>query len=199
MSRKERRREKKLGGAGSAAAPTADSRQALAQAKQLHQAGRLQEAQGIYLRVLKREPENADALSLMGLLAHQAGRNDVAAELLGKALALRPRFADAHLNLGNVLRAEGDLEAAVGHFREAARIDPGFPGRVTTRLCLRIAAVCRDRIAVGTPASSEARRICSPKPGMVLSQACAMASGVTSRGAGPVPPVVQISAQPSSA
>ena len=93
MSRKERRREKKRGGAGQGAAPAADSREALARAMQLHQAGRLQEAQGIYLRVLKREPENADALSLMGLLAHQAGRNDVAAELLGKALVVRPRFA----------------------------------------------------------------------------------------------------------
>ena len=128
MSRKERRREKKLGAAASAAAPAADSREALARATRLHQAGRLEEAQGIYLRVLKREPENADALSLMGLLAHQAGRNDVAAELLGKALAVRPRFANAHLNLGNVLRAEGDLEGAVGHFREAAGIEPGFPG-----------------------------------------------------------------------
>ena len=91
LSRKERRREKKLGAAASAAAPAADSREALARATRLHQAGRLEEAQGIYLRVLKREPENADALSLMGLLAHQAGRNDVAAELLGKALAVRPR------------------------------------------------------------------------------------------------------------
>ena len=53
MSRKERRREKKIG--GGAAPASADSREALAQAMQLHQAGRLQEAQGIYLRVLKRE------------------------------------------------------------------------------------------------------------------------------------------------
>lgn len=49
---------------------------------------------------------------------------------------------------------------------------------------------------MGTPSSSEARLISSPKPGMSLWQTLSMASGVTSRGAGPVPPVVTISALP---
>ena len=41
-------------------------------------------------------------------------------------------------------------------------------------------------------------RICSPKPGMTLCATASVASGVTSRGAGPVPPVVSTRWQPST-
>ena len=80
MGRKERRREKKRGGAAPAAAPAPDSHQALVRAMQRHQAGRLQEAPAIYLRVLKREPENADAHNGLGLALQALGR-PVAANL----------------------------------------------------------------------------------------------------------------------
>jgi len=39
-------------------------------------------------------------------------------------------------------------------------------------------------------------RICSPNPGITLSATASVASGVTSRGAGPVPPVVSTRWQP---
>src|SRR5690242_6375000 len=61
---------------------------------------------------------------------------------------------------------------------------------------LRTTATCRERIAVGTN-SRLILRICSPKPGIVLSATASVASGVTSRGAGPVPPVVSTRWQPS--
>jgi hypothetical protein len=51
-------------------------------------------------------------------------------------------------------------------------------------------------MAVGTPAASEAARIFSPKPGSIFWHTDAIASGVTSRGAGPVPPVVQMRRSP---
>jgi hypothetical protein len=55
--------------------------------------------------------------------------------------------------------------------------------------CLRMTATWRDRIAVGTKRRL-IWRICSPNPGISLSATASVASGVTSRGAGPVPPVV---------
>ena len=48
-------------------------------------------------------------------------------------------------------------------------------------------------------AASEAARMRSPKPGMSLVATRSMASGVKSRGEGPVPPVVHTRQQPSSA
>ena len=54
----------------------------------------------------------------------------------------------------------------------------GLPGRLMMRLCPRITATWRERMAVGTNAS-EIWRICSPKPGISLSATASVASGVT--------------------
>jgi hypothetical protein len=54
-------------------------------------------------------------------------------------------------------------------------------------------ATWRDRMAVGTK-RKEIWRICSPKPGISLCATASVASGVTSRRAGPVPPVVSTKA-----
>ena len=61
----------------------------------------------------------------------------------------------------------------------------------------RMTATWRDRIAVGTKARL-IWRICSPKPGISLCATASVASGVTSRGAGPVPPVVSTRSQATS-
>ena len=53
-----------------------------------HQAGRLAEAEGAYRRILAAEPRHADALHLLGVLAHQAGANDAAADLIGPAITV---------------------------------------------------------------------------------------------------------------
>mmetsp|Transcript_18803 Transcript_18803/g.48964 ORF Transcript_18803/g.48964 Transcript_18803/m.48964 type:complete len:223 (-) Transcript_18803:471-1139(-) len=76
-------------------------------------------------------------------------------------------------------------------------IDRGDPGRLTTTLSPRMPAICRDRTAVGTYRRDMAR-IASPMPGSSFSMTRRVASGVTSRLAGPVPPVVMTRPQPSS-
>ncbi len=73
----------------------------------------------------------------------------------------------------------------------------GLPGRLRISDRPRMAAVCLERIAVGT-FWREVDRISSPKPGSNFSAAASVASGVTSRGAGPVPPVVMTSEQTST-
>ena len=73
----------------------------------------------------------------------------------------------------------------------------GRPGRLTISVVPRTPAVCRDRMAVGT-ASRLARRIASPKPGLSRVIAARGPSGVRSRGAGPVPPVVSTRSAPSA-
>ena len=51
-----------------------------------HQAGRLTEAEACYRRILVTQPGHADALHLLGVIAHQAGRHDLAVELIRKAI-----------------------------------------------------------------------------------------------------------------
>src|SRR5947207_2403639 len=72
---------------------------------QRHQSGLLSEAEPIYRQVLERDPGNAGALQLLGVLAHQVGRNEMAVELIQRAIAIDPRVPGFHNNLGEVYRA----------------------------------------------------------------------------------------------
>jgi hypothetical protein len=67
----------------------------------------------------------------------------------------------------------------------------GLPGRLIMIVVARIPATARDKIARGV-FFAPSERMCSPKPGMSLSTTAIVASGVTSRGPTPVPPVVRI-------
>ena len=70
----------------------------------------------------------------------------------------------------------------------------GLPGKVMMRDEPLIPAVWRDKMAVGMRPIDTAR-IASPNPGSILVQTACVASGVTSRGDGPVPPVVTTNEQ----
>lgn len=98
----------------------------LAAARELHRAGRLRQAHALYCRALSIQPDNADALSRMGLLFHQTGQDATAAKMLRRALAVRPDFPEAHAALGAVLLALGKAEAAIPHLERALALKPGL-------------------------------------------------------------------------
>jgi tetratricopeptide (TPR) repeat protein len=91
-----------------------------------HQAGRLQETEQLYRQVLARQPNHAEALNLLGVLAGQVGRNDDAVDLIRRAIALRPNYAEAHSNLGNILRDKGQLDEAIAACRRAIALRPNY-------------------------------------------------------------------------
>jgi predicted O-linked N-acetylglucosamine transferase (SPINDLY family) len=90
----------------------------------LHQAGRLDEAEPLYTRILSADKRNFDALRLLGLLEAQRGNLARAHELLRKALKLRPRSAEVFINLGNVLKLQDQLEEALVAYTNALKIEP---------------------------------------------------------------------------
>ena len=49
--------------------------QTLGTARALHQAGRLNEAEGLYRQILAVDPDHVEGLHLLGVVAHQGGRN----------------------------------------------------------------------------------------------------------------------------
>jgi predicted O-linked N-acetylglucosamine transferase (SPINDLY family) len=91
-----------------------------------HRAGRLAEAERIYRQVLAQQPDHADALNLLGVLATGAGRLDTAVELIRRAIAIWPTGASYHCNLGNALRTRGQLDQASESYRQAIRLQPDF-------------------------------------------------------------------------
>jgi predicted O-linked N-acetylglucosamine transferase (SPINDLY family) len=91
-----------------------------------HQAGDRQAAERIYRQVLARDPENADALHLLGLLAKEAGDRQGAFNLIRQAVELEPGAALLHNNLGSVLESLERLDEAIQSYGEALRIDPGY-------------------------------------------------------------------------
>jgi len=98
--------------------------EALALALRYHQAGSLQQAEQIYQQILQVQPQNFNALHLLGVIAHHAGRSDRAVEYISQAVRLAPRFAEAHNSLGIVLAAQGKLEEAVASYQQALRLKP---------------------------------------------------------------------------
>lgn len=108
--------------------PTKTSRiaEALSEGQAAQQAGRLDEAKQHYERVLKADPDNPDALHLMGVLAYQHGQYPLAVKLITRALARRAHFPAALNNLGGALLAIDELDAAEQAFEAALRQQPGY-------------------------------------------------------------------------
>jgi tetratricopeptide (TPR) repeat protein len=99
----------------------------LRNALDLHRAGRYADAARRYHGLLAREPENADALHLFGVMHHECGHSVRAAELIGRAVALRPQAAAFHANLADIHRKLGQHEQAIDCCRTALRLQPGYP------------------------------------------------------------------------
>ena len=93
---------------------------------QHHQAGRLQEAEALYRQILQVEPNNSDALHLLGVITHQSGRHDAAVEFIVRAIALNPEAPEYHNNIGEVYRAQGKQEEAIAHYRKALALRPAY-------------------------------------------------------------------------
>ena len=100
--------------------------EALALAVEHHQAGRLQAAELGYRQILALEPNQADALHLLGVIAHQVGRHDVAVEYISRAIGLQNADPAYHNNLAEALRALGRCTEAVASCRRAIALRPEY-------------------------------------------------------------------------
>ncbi len=90
-----------------------------------HGAGRLEAAERAYDQVLERNPDNADAHHLRGVLLAQRGHHAEARAAIERAVALQPGEAMFHNNLGNVCLEMQRFDAAEAAYRQAIAADPG--------------------------------------------------------------------------
>ncbi|MBI1273641.1 MAG: tetratricopeptide repeat protein [Alphaproteobacteria bacterium] len=98
--------------------------QQLEQAMARHRGGDLGGAAGLYQQILQTEPDNADALHLLGVVARQTGKHALARELIDRSLAINPRNPAALANKALTLREQKDYAAAIDAARAALAIDP---------------------------------------------------------------------------
>jgi tetratricopeptide (TPR) repeat protein len=88
-----------------------DASQAIQVALDHHRAGRLSDAEIICRKILSQNPNQIEAVHLLGILAGQTGHVDAAIALFGRAIQANPDFAEAHFNLGNALAQKGEMDA----------------------------------------------------------------------------------------
>lgn len=100
---------------------------AIQSAFKLHQAGKVQQAEIRYRKILQRNPRNFDALHMFGVLCSQRGDHDSAIMHISRALLINPASFYAQYNLGNVFKLKGKNNDAIIQYKKALHINPAFP------------------------------------------------------------------------
>jgi predicted TPR repeat methyltransferase len=105
---------------------SADVARLLKEAIENHRQGELTDAETGYLKVLELEPEHADALHLLGLVAYTLGNAKLGMERIHQSLAINPKQPIALTNLGNMLAETERLEEAIESYERAIELDPNY-------------------------------------------------------------------------
>jgi tetratricopeptide (TPR) repeat protein len=98
----------------------------LNQAFQAQSRGELQSAAETYRAILQDEPNNVNALHLLGLAYLNTGRIPEAEELISRAIEHNPAVAELHNNRGLCRISLGRWGEAESDLREAIRLQPNF-------------------------------------------------------------------------
>jgi protein O-GlcNAc transferase len=91
-----------------------------------HQQGQLVEAERHYDAALESQPDNFEALHMLGVIALQKGRFEQGVEIITKAVALNENSAIAFNNLAKGLKDLGRFDEAIIHFERAIALAPAF-------------------------------------------------------------------------
>ena len=89
-------------------------------------AGRFVEAEACYQHALATEPEQPDALHLLGVVAYQTGRHDVAAALIAQAIRRNAHSPVYFFNHALALKHLGRLDEALASYDRAVGLDPTY-------------------------------------------------------------------------
>ncbi|MEO0424628.1 MAG: sulfotransferase [Pseudomonadota bacterium] len=100
-------------------------KRALADAMEHANAGEVAKAEKIYRDLLRKNPNDVDALRLLGVLNVKRERYDDATAMFRRAVQLAPDFWKAWINLGTALSEQQKFDEADAAYREALALQPG--------------------------------------------------------------------------
>jgi len=86
--------------------------------------GQIKEAEQICLSILQQDPNQADALHLLGAIAYSQGQYERAIALYQQSLALNSANHESHNNIAVALAETGKLDEAIAHYRQALNPQP---------------------------------------------------------------------------
>jgi predicted O-linked N-acetylglucosamine transferase (SPINDLY family) len=89
-----------------------------------YNAGRLTQAETLCQQVLSAMPNHADALHILGVIAHKTGRNEAAIDLIRRAIRASPLNSSMFGNLGSVFLAQGKWAEAADSYRQVIVLKP---------------------------------------------------------------------------
>lgn len=88
-----------------------------------HRQGQLTHASAAYREVLSRDPDQADALQLLGVVSYQLGDVEHAIEGIECSLALNPRQPGAYQNLGRIYAETAQTDKAIASFHKLLELN----------------------------------------------------------------------------
>jgi tetratricopeptide (TPR) repeat protein len=147
-----------------------------------HQEGRLAQAETHYRETLALQPDHADALHLLGVIASQVGRHDVAVDLIGRAIAHNQRSSLYHSNHGLALAGLRRFEEAIASYDRALSLRPGgealFNRGVALQVLGRFAQALESYDRLLEASAGHASALCNR--GLVLEQLGRLDDALTS-------------------
>ena len=90
----------------------------------LHEAGQLDEAEGLYRRILETAPNQPDVLNLLGLIAQDKGLQDEAISLFSQAISEKENNPVFYYNLAFSYKLAKRYREALEAFARALSLDP---------------------------------------------------------------------------
>lgn len=87
------------------------------------QVGELENASCIYQQILRENPQNPDALNLLGVVSSQRAKYETSLELITKAISIKPTSSPYYNNLANVYRIKRMFEYAIRAYQQALKLD----------------------------------------------------------------------------
>ncbi len=102
---------------------SAATKDLITEAIRYHREGDLTNSERLYTEVLAIDPEQTDALQLLGVIAAQMGNTSVAIERVNQSIAINPNQPGALNNLGNMLAEEERYEEAIDAYERAIHLN----------------------------------------------------------------------------